>query len=202
MFNRRKSLLAKAQEPPLGRCPDSSATRKDSVEYARELVLATVAEIGRAESKAATILAGGGVLAAAGTSAAVSNAGHLSHLPVHLLIPVCIAVGSLAAALVSLGAATYPRIKASRGAITYFADVVHISNTAELKTAIAASVATNEDTVLVQLQDLSRLVWLKYLFIKIAFLFLVITLIASLASVFQVIFFLSIAVSNPQVTEL
>jgi hypothetical protein len=158
------------------------------LEYTRALVRETSDEIGRADSKAAMLLAGGGVLVGTGTSAAVADAARLSHLSAEVRITLWIAVIAVAVALVFLAMAAYPRTRNERraqGAIAYFGDVMRAPDLGALRAAIADSVSTHEELIAQKLFVLSRIVARKYLLIKLAFAAFSVALAAGAACVIQ-----------------
>jgi hypothetical protein len=160
----------------------ADAERSAVVEYAQRLVDATIAEIDRADTKAALFLAASGVLIGVGASALVAGAPQLSHLPTRIIIPLILALGSALAALILLGSAAYPRGTGSASAglrsVTYFTDVVRADDAGRLRSAILGTISDREDVLLEQLMQLSRIVMRKYLLIRVAFGLFVIVLFA------------------------
>ena len=171
-----------------GASPGPSPDAALESEYARTLVRETSDEIGRADSKAAMLLAGGGVLVGTGTSAAVADAARLSHLPADVRITLWVAVVAVAVALVFLAMAAYPRTRTERrsqGAIAYFGDVLRTPDPGALRAAIADSVSAHEELIVQKLFVLSRIVARKYLLIKLAFAAFSVALAAGAACVIQ-----------------
>ena len=76
-------------------------------EHARMLLNATITEIGRADTKAAILMTGSGLVLGTGASVLVAEASRLSHLHARIAVPLLIAIASAVAALISLGAAAY-----------------------------------------------------------------------------------------------
>ena len=166
----------------------TSSDRSAELEYARALVRETSDEIGRADSKAAMLLGGGGVLVGTGTSAAVADAARLSRLSADVRIMLWIAVIAVAVALVFLAMATYPRTRnerRSKGAIAYFGDVLRVSDPGALRAALADSVSAHEELIVQKLFALSRIVTRKYRLIKLAFAAFSVALAAGAACVIQ-----------------
>ena len=155
------------------------------VEYAQRLVDATIAEIDRADTKAALLLAASGVLVGVGTSVLAAEATKLSHLPTRISIPLFFVLGAAVAALITLGSAAYPRGVGSTStgfrSVTYFKDVVRTGDASRLRSAMLGTISDRESVILEQLIQLSRIVARKYLLIRVAFALFVVVLFASAA---------------------
>ncbi len=162
--------------------PESSP----EAEYTRTLVQETIDEIGRADSKAAMLLAGGGILIGTGTSAVVADAGRLSHLSTDVRVTLWIALVAAVAGLVFLAMAAYPRTGREQrpgGAIAYFGDVMQASDPGALRAAIRDSLPVHEEVIVQKLFALSRIVARKYRLIKLAFAAFLVVLAAGAACV-------------------
>jgi hypothetical protein len=158
------------------------------MQYVRALAQETIDEIGRADSKAAMLLAGGGILIGTGTSAVLANAGRFSDLPVEIRITLWIALIAAAVGLVFLAVAAYPRTKGEQRSdrmIAYFGDVILAPDPGALRAAIRDSLQVHDEVMVRKLFDLSRIVARKYRYIKLAFGAFSLFLVAGGACVIQ-----------------
>jgi hypothetical protein len=120
------------------------------MQYVRALAQETIDEIGRADSKAAMLLAGGGILIGTGTSAVLANAGRFSDLPVEIRITLWIALIAAAVGLVFLAVAAYPRTKGEQRSdrmIAYFGDVILAPDPGALRAAIRDSLQVHDEVM-------------------------------------------------------
>lgn len=160
-------------------------------DYLQALSADVAAEISRADNKAALLLAGGGVIVGSGTSTLVAEAPKLSGITPLLAVPLCVAAISALAALVTLGVAAYPRgVRGGSlpaGQIMYFGDIVQYEDSLGLRKAIQDSFYSKEEMVLMRLILLSRIVQVKYWFIRLSFFFFALTLTAAVSDAVMVL---------------
>lgn len=173
--------------------PDASGPQASSgsavAGNARELIKLTTEEISRADAKAGVLFTGTGVVVGAAVSLLVADPTRVSRLPPQVEIPLLIAVTCALAALVTLAGAAYPRgvrRRAPSGTrLMYFAEVVSITDDAELRKALAFP-STPADLAR-DLRRLSLIAYRKYACIKVTYLFFTITLAAIGAIVIEVL---------------
>jgi Family of unknown function (DUF5706) len=175
--------------------PDASGPQASSgsaaAGYARELITLTTEEISRADAKAGVLFTGTGVVVGAAVSLLVADPARVSRLPPQVEIPLLIAVTCALAALVTLAGAAYPRgvrRRAPSGTrLMYFAEVVSITDDAELRKALAFPPEPTPADLARDLRRVSLIAYRKYACIKVTYLFFTITLAAIGAIVIEVL---------------
>jgi hypothetical protein len=159
--------------------------------HARELIRATIEEIGRADAKAGVLFAGVGVVLGAAASVLVADPARFSGLPLRLDIPLLTALACTVIALTALGAAAYPRgVRAytpSGRHVTYFGDVVRTIDDAQLREALGSAPEATVEDLARRLRQLSLIAYRKYSCIRVAYLFFALNLIAILAAVIEIL---------------
>jgi hypothetical protein len=166
-------------------------SRSGAAAHAQELIRVTIEEIGRADAKAGVLFAGAGVVLGAAASVLVADPARFSGLPLRLGIPLLIALACMVAALAALGAAAYPRgvrgYAPSGRRVTYFGDVVRTVDDAHLRDALGSAPEAAVEELARQLRQLSVIAYRKYFYIRAAYLFFAVSLIAVLAAVTEVL---------------
>jgi hypothetical protein len=161
------------------------------VTHTRELIRMTMDEIGRADAKAGVLFTGAGVILGAAATVLVANAARFSSLPPRLDIPLLLSAACAIAALATLGMASYPRgvrgRKAVDGRVTYFGEVVRITDDTQLREALESAQESVAEALARQLRQLSVIVYRKYFYIRVAYLFFAVMLMAIFASAIEVL---------------
>jgi hypothetical protein len=181
---------AAGQSPPDASGPQASSGSV-AAWNARELITLTTEEISRADAKAGVLFTEAGVVVGAAVSLLVADPTRVSRLPPQVEIPLLIAVTCALAALVTLAGAAYPRgvrRRAPSGTrLMYFAEVVSITDDAELRKALAFPPEPTSADLARDLRCVSLIAYRKYACIKVAYLFFTITLAAIGAIVIEVL---------------
>jgi Family of unknown function (DUF5706) len=159
--------------------------------HARELIRVTIEEIGRADAKAGVLFTGAGVVLGVAASILVADPGRFSGLPLRLKLPLLIAVACGIVAVTALGVAAYPRgvrgCVPSGGRVTYFGDVVRTADDAQLQKALGSAPDSALADLARQLRRLSLITCRKYFYIRVAYLFFAVNLLAILTAVIEVL---------------
>jgi Family of unknown function (DUF5706) len=152
-------------QAPTDRAEEEAATA------ARELLRRTHEEVGRADSKAATLLAG--VVVAVTVVATSALGGHWTPLGLRPAAQVLwwLATGALACTIVLLCTCIYPSVRRRAGSavIGFFGDAGAYPTGEALRAALSRPDHAPMTRLADQLFDLSRIVRRKYLCIRVAF---------------------------------
>jgi len=141
-----------------------------AVAQAQDLLRRTQDEVGRADSKAAALLAG--VLVAVTVVSTSALGGHWTPLTLRPVAQTLwwLAAGAVACAVVLLCTCIYPRGRRRTGgsAVGYFGDVQAYPTPEALRAALSRPDQSPLARIADQLHDLSRIVRRKYLCIRVA----------------------------------